>query len=186
MKNNFSNLDWKKGDGLLPVIIQNVSTRQVLMLGYMNEESFQKTQDTRKVWFFGRSKNRLWMKGEESGNELKVEEIFVDCDNDTLLIKVRPSGATCHTGAISCFSNEKESDEMSELYETIQRRKETMPKDSYTASLFAEGLEKICAKVEEESEEVIWAAKTETRLRLIEESVDVLYHLFLLLVEKEI
>lgn len=175
-----------KTNPLIPAIIQNANTRQVLMLGYMNEESLLKTRKTKKVWFYSRSKKRLWKKGEESGNELLVQEILPDCDQDALLIKVIPKGPTCHTGDVSCFSPEKEQSPIEELFETIQERKNTMPKNSYTASLFREGLEKICAKVEEESEEVIRAAKSETKKRLIEESVDVMYHLFVLLAEKEV
>lgn len=186
MKPNTTQIDWKKMKNLIPAIVQNAKTKQVLMLGYMNEEAFIKTQKTGKVWFSSRSKKRLWKKGEVSGNELLIQEILPDCDGDALLIKVVSKGPTCHTGDVSCFSAQKEQNCVEELFETIQERKKTLPNNSYTASLFREGLDKICVKVEEESEEVIRAAKKETKQRLIEETVDVLYHLLILLVQKEI
>jgi|CXWL01.1.fsa_nt_gi phosphoribosyl-ATP pyrophosphohydrolase/phosphoribosyl-AMP cyclohydrolase len=184
MNNTFTNLDWSKGDGLLPAIIQDAHTRQVLMLGYMSEESLAKTQESGKVWFFSRSKQRLWMKGEQSGHILEVKNIYHDCDLDSLLITAIPQGSTCHTGAVSCFQNDQEKDELSTLFQTLRERKVAMPKGSYTASLFEAGLDAICDKVSEESEEVIRAAKSETRQRLIEEGVDVLYHLFVLMVHQ--
>lgn len=201
---------------LIPAIIQNKNTLEVRMLGYMNREALAKTRKTQKVWFYSRSKKRLWMKGEESGNILRIEnpkkDILFDCDRDTILIKALPVGPTCHTGAISCFDCKKLQDPtcksvlentfqpekitknnklknenaFEQLFAIIEKRKKEMPKNSYTASLFREGLGKICDKIEEESDEVIRAAKRETKKRLIEESVDLIYHLATLLAQKGI
>lgn len=171
---------------LIPAIIQDSKTSKVLMLGYMNEEALQKTRKTKTVWFYSRSKRRLWKKGEMSGNVLNVSEILTDCDQDALLIKVRPKGPTCHTGSDTCFKEQNRGDAITELFSVIEDRKKTMPKGSYTALLFKQGLSKICAKIAEESEEVIRAAKRESRKRLIEESVDLMYHLFVLLTKKRI
>jgi len=179
-------INWGKGGGLVPAIIQDADTRAVLMAGYMNEESLAKTIDTGKVWFYSRTKKRLWMKGEESGNVLNVVEIKTDCDDDALLIKARPSGPTCHTGDYSCFKETAVGGELSALFNTIQERKETMPEGSYTASLFKAGLDKMSLKVSEEAMEVVHAAQKQTRERLVEESADLLYHLFVLLAEKKI
>ena len=188
MKNIIKKIDWKKNGGLVPAIIQDASNNAILMLGYMNRQSLQNTLKTGKVWFYSRSKKRLWMKGETSKNFLAVQEIRPDCDNDTLLIKVRPAGPTCHQGEYSCFGEENRdgSGELLGLFDTIQDRKEKMPKGSYTASLFRAGLEKISLKVAEESLEVIQAANKQTKKRLIEETVDLFYHMFVLLAEKKI
>lgn len=178
MKNNLK--------GLVPAIIQNATTGQVLMLGYMNQIALKKTLKERRVWFYSRSKRRLWMKGEVSKNILNFVSAKWDCDSDALLIKVIPAGPTCHTNAISCFSKKQESFDcaFAELFETILDRKRKKPAGSYTAYLFKKGLSKICAKVAEESKEVIKAAKKETKKRLIEESVDLFYHTFVLLAQK--
>jgi phosphoribosyl-ATP pyrophosphohydrolase/phosphoribosyl-AMP cyclohydrolase len=181
-----SQLDWKKGNGLIPAIIQDGETGLVLMLGYMNEEALERTIESRKVWFYSRSKRRLWMKGETSGNTLELVDMRADCDHDTLLIKALPKGPTCHTGSVSCFGGTDTQEIFSELYTVLQDRKQTMPDGSYTTALLKEGLRKICAKVDEESGEVIHAAKHESKKRMIEESVDLLYHLFVLLVHKEV
>jgi phosphoribosyl-ATP pyrophosphohydrolase/phosphoribosyl-AMP cyclohydrolase len=186
MNTNISQLDWKKTNGLVPAIIQDAKSRQVLMLGYMNEESFKKTQEQGEVWFWSRSKKRLWMKGEESGNILSVQSILKDCDSDSLLISVSPSGPTCHNGSISCFTSQEEKNAISDLFEVIQERKKSMPENSYTASLFSTGLDLICEKIEEEAEEICRAAKSESKQRVVEEAVDVLYHLFVLLVGQEV
>ncbi len=187
MKASLSKVDWKKGDGLIPAIIQDSKTGLVLMLGFMNKEALQKTLKTKKVWFYSRTRKRLWMKGETSKNILKLVDVKLDCDQDTLLIKAEPTGPTCHTGNWTCFDEEPEGQGiLTELFALIESRKKKMPKDSYTTHLFSRGLKKICAKVEEESGEVIQAATQETKKRLIEESVDLLYHLFVLLVEKKI
>ena len=181
-----SQLDWKKGNGLIPAIIQHAETGLVLMLGYMNEQALERTIESQKVWFYSRSKRRLWMKGETSGNTLELVDMRADCDHDTLLIKALPKGPTCHTGSVSCFGGTDIQEIFSELYTVLQDRKQTMPDGSYTTALLKEGLRKICAKVDEESGEVIHAAKHESKKRMIEESVDLLYHLFVLLVHKEV
>jgi phosphoribosyl-AMP cyclohydrolase / phosphoribosyl-ATP pyrophosphohydrolase len=180
-------LNFEKLDGLIPAIVQDSSTMQVLMLGFMNEEAYQKTIKSRKVTFYSRTKKRLWQKGETSGNYLKAIELKKDCDSDSLLILAEPKGPTCHTGSYSCFG--KKEDNMTflnELFALIKDRKEKRPKRSYTTSLFEKGLDEIVKKVAEESVEVIVAAKSETKIRLIEESGDLLYHLLVLLVEKEV
>ncbi|MFA7686188.1 MAG: bifunctional phosphoribosyl-AMP cyclohydrolase/phosphoribosyl-ATP diphosphatase HisIE [Candidatus Gracilibacteria bacterium] len=180
-------LNFKKLNGLVPAIIQDSCTQQVLMLGFMNEEAYKKTLKSRRVTFWSRTKKRLWQKGETSGNFLEVVKIKVDCDNDTLLILAKPNGPTCHTGKYSCFGD-KENNTMflNELFELIKDRKQNMPVDSYTTFLFNRGLNGIIKKVGEESLEVIIAAKSETKKRLIEESGDLLYHLLVLLAEKEV
>jgi len=181
-----NNLNFKKQNGLIPAIIQDAETQQVLMLGYMNEGSLKKTINTKKVWLFSRSKNRLWMKGEESGNILNIISIASDCDNDTLLIQAKPDGPTCHTNKTSCFGNQNSINVLLELFQVIKKCKSRMPKNSYTTSLFEGGVDKICDKVEEESLEVIQAATKETKQRLIEESCDLIYHLLVLLANQNI
>lgn len=180
-------LNFKKMDGLVPAIIQDSSTMQVLMLGFMNEEAYKKTVKTGLVTFWSRSRKKLWQKGEGSGNCLEVISIKKDCDNDTLLILAKPNGPTCHKGRYSCFGREERNIYfLEELFNLIKDRKEKRPKKSYTASLFSKGLNEILKKVGEESIETIIAAKSETKRRLIEESSDLLYHLLVLLAEKEI
>jgi len=186
MKNIDSEINWQKIDGLIPAIIQNDKTNQVLMLGYMNQESLKKTIETRKAWFYSRTKKRLWMKGEESGNCLNLIDIKLDCDQDALLILANSEGPTCHTNQISCFDQVNRENVLLNLYNLIANRKKNLPQNSYTTSLFNEGLNKICDKVEEEAEEVIRAAKQESKKRVVEESADVLYHLFVLMAEKNI
>ncbi len=175
---------------LIPAIIQDIQTLEVLMLGYMDKEALERTKKSKKVWFYSRSKKRLWMKGETSGNILKVKKIFLDCDQDTLLILVEPKGAACHRNTQTCFSRRKKSvlstHLLEKLYRLIAERKNKRPKKSYTSKLFDAGLQKICDKVEEESIEVIHSAKSESHKRLIEESVDLIYHLFVLLNEKSV
>lgn len=184
MKRDLSKLDFSKFNGLVPAVVQDAETLQVLMLGFMNKKALEKTLMDRKVTFFSRSKNRLWQKGETSGNFLKVIEIKTDCDNDSLLILAKPEGPTCHTGNQSCF--EKPPFDLMQLFQLIKERKKTMPENSYTSSLFRAGFDKIIAKIEEESEEVVRAAKSEGKQRLIEESCDLLYHLFVLLNNEDI
>jgi len=180
-------LNFKKLSGLVPAIIQDNLTNQVLMLGFMNEEAYKKTLESGKVTFWSRTRNCLWQKGETSGNYLEVVKIKPDCDNDTLLILANPKGPTCHTGKYSCFGD-KENNLffLNELAELIKDRKKNRPKNSYTTSLFDKGLDEIVKKVGEESIEVIIAAKSETKQRLIEESGDLLYHLMALWAEKEV
>ncbi len=184
MKNLIRTIDWNKGNGLTPAVVQDADTGTVLMLGYMNRESLAKTIETKKVWFYSRSKKRLWMKGETSGNYLNLFKIAVDCDGDVLLIQVKPKGPTCHTGQTSCFGFEQMN--VNRLFAIIEKRKAYPYKGSYTASLLQAGVFKICSKVAEESGEVIKAATRESKKRLIEEGADLLYYLMVLLVSKDV
>ena len=184
MKSLTNKIAWKKVSGLVPAIIQDGSNGLVLMLGYMNNEALEKTESSGFVWFYSRTKERLWMKGEESGNTLKVKDILLDCDQDALLVKATPSGPTCHTGKDTCFDETADTESLQKLFATIASRKKNLPAGSYTASLFKAGLDKIALKVAEESLEVVHAAQKETEQRLTEESVDLIYHLFVLLAEK--
>lgn len=179
-------LDFGKMNGLVPAIIQDNYTQKVLMLGFMNEEAYNKTVETGKVTFFSRTKNRLWTKGEESGNFLHVISIAADCDNDTLLIKVHPAGPVCHTGADTCWGEKNEQDIMflKELQDFIDKRHEEMPEKSYTTSLFKSGVNKMAQKVGEEAVETIIEACNGTDERLIYEGADLLYHLIVLLTSK--
>lgn len=181
-------LDFTKlGNGLIPAIIQDNTTNVVLMLGFMNEEAVAKTEETGKVTFFSRTKNRLWTKGEESGNFLNVVSIAADCDNDTLLIKVNPVGPTCHTGDDTCWGEEnKESDLafLEYLQDFIDQRKQEMPEGSYTTSLFQKGTRKITQKVGEEAVETIIGAMANDDENFLYEGADLLYHLIVLLTHK--
>lgn len=179
-------LDFKKGDGLIPAIIQDDKTNKVLMMGYMNEEAYNKTVEDDLVTFYSRSKQRLWTKGEESGNFLKVIEILADCDNDTLLIKVKPKGPVCHTGSDTCWKEKNKEDIMfiKQLQDLIDKRKKKMPEGSYTTKLFERGVNKICQKVGEEAAETIIDALNGTDEGFILESADLMYHLIVLLTYK--
>ena len=177
----------KNNDGLIPAIIQDNETRTVLMLGYMTEEAYKKTLETKKVTFYSRSKNRLWTKGEESGNFLNLVEIKIDCDNDTLLVKVNPVGPTCHTGSDNCWqeTNSQEYGFISKLEQTIKERKENATSDkSYVASLFEKGINKIAQKVGEEAIEVVIEAKDNNDYLFLSESADLLFHYLILLQAK--
>lgn len=172
---------------LIPAVVQDADTLEVLMVGFMNDAALKATVDSGKVTFWSRSKGRLWMKGETSGHVLNVVEIKEDCDRDTLLIMARPMGPTCHTGTRSCFGDGRGGiGFMKTLENLIRSRQSKRSKDSYTSSLFDEGLDKIADKVREESDEVIVAAKQETRERLIEESADLIFHWMVLLAFKKI
>ena len=179
-------LEFGEMNGLVPAISQDNYTQKVLMLGFMNEEAYNKTVETGKVTFFSRTKNRLWTKGEESGNFLHVVSIAADCDNDTLLIKVNPAGPVCHTGADTCWGEKNEQDIMflKELQDFIDKRHEEMPEKSYTTSLFKSGVNKMAQKVGEEAVETIIEACNGTDERLIYEGADLLYHLIVLLTSK--
>ncbi|EFK59404.1 bifunctional phosphoribosyl-AMP cyclohydrolase/phosphoribosyl-ATP diphosphatase HisIE [Sphingobacterium spiritivorum] len=177
-------LDFSKSDGLVPVIVQDTQTLEVLMLGYMNEEAWQKTQAERKVTFFSRSKNRLWTKGEESGNFLHVISYHIDCDQDTLLIKARPDGPTCHTGSRSCFKTQYDQNFLFELERIVNNRFEDPSDESYVNRLRSRGINKIAQKVGEEAVETVIAALTETDKEFIDETSDLLFHLIVLLREK--
>ncbi|KQC29152.1 bifunctional phosphoribosyl-AMP cyclohydrolase/phosphoribosyl-ATP diphosphatase HisIE [Flagellimonas eckloniae] len=177
----------KNTDGLVPAIIQDATTKNVLMLGYMNQEALDATQKTKKVTFFSRSKNRLWTKGEESGNFLHLVTIKNDCDNDALLITVNPEGPTCHTGTDTCWSEENVQDYgfLSTLEDIITSRKEDVENpDSYVASLFKKGINKIAQKVGEEAVETVIEAKDNNDDLFLNESADLLFHYLILLQAK--
>ena len=182
MNPNFS----KSQNGLLPAIIQDSITKTVLMLGYMNKEAFQKTKETEQVTFYSRSKKRIWVKGEESGNFLKLVKIKVDCDQDAILITANPQGPTCHTGTDSCWgeTNQSHYGFLTELEEIITERKKTNDDNSYVASLFREGINKIAQKVGEEAVETVIEAKDENSELFLNESADLLFHFLILLKEK--
>lgn len=179
-------LDFEKMNGLIPAIIQDNYTQKVLMLGFMNKEAYEKTMETGKVTFFSRTKNRLWTKGEESGNFLHVVSVKADCDNDTLLIMAHPEGPVCHKGTDTCWGDKNEQDIMflKELQDFIDRRRQEMPEKSYTTSLFNSGVNKMAQKVGEEAVETILEACNGTDERLIYEGADLLYHLIVLLTYK--
>ena len=174
-------------DNLIPAIIQDATTKNVLMLGYMNEEAFNITQQIKKVTFYSRSKQRLWTKGEESGNFLHLVDIKLDCDEDTLLIQVHPEGPTCHKGSDTCWDENNTSNFgfISKLEETIEeRRTNSKPEDSYVASLFAKGINKLAQKVGEEAVEVVIEAKDNNDELFLDESADLLFHYLMLLQAK--
>jgi len=180
-------IDFDKGNGLVPAIIQDSITGKVLMLGFMNEEAFQKTQIENRVTFFSRTKNRLWTKGEESGSFLNVVSMHIDCDNDTLLIKVNPVGPVCHTGADTCWNEKNEKDELSfllELEQTIAYRKNSPAQNSYTSSLFSKGINKIAQKVGEEATELVIESKDDNADLFLNEGADLLFHYLILLQAK--
>jgi phosphoribosyl-ATP pyrophosphohydrolase/phosphoribosyl-AMP cyclohydrolase len=184
---DINKLDFSKLNGLVPAIIVDRNTSQVLMLGFMNKESLIKTIDSKRVTFFSRSQNKLWTKGETSGNYLELISLTTDCDSDTLLVEVYPTGNTCHTGAYSCFNLKKENTHfLSMLFELIKKRKNEMPENSYSSSLFKDGADRIIQKVGEECIETIIAAKNRDKEELINETADLLYHLFVMLVEQNI
>lgn len=178
-------LDFEKSDGLIPVIIQDATTRQVLMLGYMNQEAFEKTTREGVVTFFSRSKNRLWTKGETSGHFLHVIDWKVDCDQDTLLFRVRPQGPVCHTGSDTCF-NESNHDThfLHYLEQVIQQRRDQPAESSYTASLFRKGINKIAQKVGEEAVELVIEAKDNDETLFLNEAADLMFHYLVLLSAK--
>lgn len=175
----------KSNDGLVPVIIQNYLNSQVLMLGYMDQEAFNKTQEIGKVTFFSRSKNRLWTKGEESGNFLEVKSIAIDCDNDTILIKAKPLGPTCHTGSRTCFKEVSNRGFIYELEKTINDRIDLAEdKDSYTYKLYNKGINKVAQKLGEEAIEVVIEAKDNNADLFLGEAADLMYHYLILLKAK--
>ena len=180
-------IDFEKNNGLVPAIIQDAETQNVLMLGYMNEEAYEKTINTKKVTFWSRSRKCLWTKGETSGNFLNLISIQNDCDNDTLLIKVHPDGPTCHKCTDTCWGEENKKNPLaflSELQDFIEKRHEEMPEGSYTTSLFNDGLNRMAQKVGEEALEMVIEATNGTNDRLIYECSDMFYHLIVLLTSK--
>ena len=179
------NIDFNKDpNGLVPVVIQNNNTLQVLMLGYMDEAAFLKTQKEERVTFYSRSKNRLWTKGEESENYLTVKDIQIDCDNDTILIKATPSGPTCHTGSTSCFKEETPKGFIYELEATISQRIDDNDENSYTNQLYRRGINKVAQKVGEEAVELVIEAKDNDANLFKNEAADLMYHYILLLKAK--
>ncbi len=178
--------DFDKMNGLVPAIIQDHLTSKVLMLGFMNREAYRLTLETRKVTFFSRTKQRLWTKGEESGNFLHVVSILTDCDNDSLLIKAKPDGPVCHTGADTCWGEKNKEDILflKYLQDFIQKRHEELPENSYTTSLFQSGINRMAQKVGEEAVETVIEATNGTDERLIYEAADLVYHLIVLLTSK--
>lgn len=188
---NFDDLDFDKGNGLLPAIVQDAGNGQVLMLGYMNRAALLQTLEKERVTFYSRSRQQLWTKGETSGNTLRLVDLQPDCDNDTLLILAEPSGPVCHTGEDSCFFEKEflpsgELDFLDDLEKLIQSRKKELPEDSYTTSLFEKGLDRIAQKVGEEAVETLIEAKNSDREKLKGEAADLVFHLMVLLAEKEI
>lgn len=189
---NINDLDFKKGNGLIPAIVQDAETYQVLMLGYMNKEALKQTLREDQITFYSRSKQRLWTKGETSGNTLALVDIQADCDNDTLLILADPAGPTCHTGETSCFYEKQfkpkktKLDFLNDLEALIIRRKAEMPEDSYTSYLFDKGIDKIAQKVGEEAVETVIESKNDKKKKLTGEAADLIFHLMVLLVEKGI
>lgn len=181
------NIDFEKMGGLVPVIVQDSDTMKVLMLGFMNEEAYNKTVATKKVTFYSRSRKCLWTKGESSGNFLNVVSIKNDCDNDTLLIEAKPEGPVCHTGTDTCWGEENKANPLmflSSLQDFIEKRHEEMPEGSYTTSLFKDGLNRIAQKVGEEALETVIEAVNGTDDRLVYEASDMFYHLIVLLTAK--
>ncbi|MEI8632869.1 bifunctional phosphoribosyl-AMP cyclohydrolase/phosphoribosyl-ATP diphosphatase HisIE [Vibrio sp. PP-XX7] len=178
-------IDWTKVDGLVPAIVQDFSSSQVLMMGYMNQEALSKTMDTGQVTFYSRTKQRLWTKGETSGHVLQLKNVALDCDQDTLLLKVNPVGPTCHTGTTTCWDADQQEETqmvwLHQLEQLLAERKHADPESSYTASLYARGTKRISQKVGEEGVEVALAATSGDKDELICESADLVYHLLVLL-----
>ena len=181
-------IDFEKyADGLVPAIVQDVDTRTVLMLGFMNAEALELTQTTGKVTFYSRSRNSIWVKGETSGNFLFVNDILTDCDNDTILIKAKPAGPTCHTGTDTCFNEtNQEQGFLFRLETLIKQRKSSPDENSYTSELFRSGLNRIVQKVGEEAVELVIEAKDADDERFKAEAADLLYHLLVLFAEKKV
>ena len=181
-------IDFTKSNGLVPAIIQDIETKKVLMLAYMNEEAYSKTLETKRVTFFSRSKNRLWTKGEESGNFLNLVDIKVDCDNDTLLVMVKPEGPACHTGSGTCWNEDNTASYgfLTELENIISDRKDNPSDKSYTTSLFNKGINKIAQKVGEEAVELVIEAKDDNKDLFVNEAADLIFHFLVLLKAKDI
>jgi len=177
-------LNFDKQNGLLPCIIQDATTNKVLMLGFMNKEAYEKTLQEKRVTFYSRTKERLWTKGETSGNYLEVVEITEDCDQDTLLIKVNPTGPVCHTGADTCFNESNTEWTLTQLEKLIQQRKANPKEGSYTTSLFQSGINKVAQKVGEEAVELIIEAKDHDQSKFLNEAADLMYHFLVLLAAK--
>jgi len=177
-------IDFTKGNGLVPAVIQDSKSLTVLMVGYMNEEAFQKTEREKKVTFYSRSRNTLWTKGETSGNFLHVMEILTDCDNDSILIKVEPDGPVCHEGTYSCFDDQGQAGFLYLLEKVISGRIKNKSEGSYTYKLFTEGINRMAQKVGEEAVELVIASKDDDMVRFTDEAADLLYHFLILLQAK--
>jgi len=185
-KEQINTINFQKSDGLIPVIVQDDSTNKVLMLGYMNEEALQKTMEESRITFFSRSKQRLWTKGETSGNFLNLVDLLYDCDQDCLLAKAQPIGPTCHTGSDTCFDEKNEEDHfLHHLERVIQDRKNNPSEKSYTASLFQKGINKVAQKVGEEAVELVIEAKDDNEELFLGEAADLMYHYLVLLTAKD-
>ncbi len=180
------NINFNKADGLVPVIVQDAVSMQVLMLGYMNEEAFDKTKEEGKVIFYSRSKQRLWMKGETSGNFLFVKDMKIDCDNDTILILANPVGPVCHTGTQTCFGEVNSKGFLYKLEETIHKRIDENDETSYTNKLFKRGINKVAQKVGEEAVELVIEAKDNDENLFLNEAADLMYHFLILLKAKNV
>lgn len=178
-------IDFSKYDGLIPCVVQDAKTLRVLMVGFMNEEAYEKTQQENKVTFFSRTKQRLWTKGETSGNFLEVVDVKIDCDNDTLLIKSNPTGPVCHTGADTCFNEENDRWDLGSLEAIISDRKDNPQSGSYTTTLFEAGINKIAQKVGEEAVELIIESKDMNKSLFLNEAADLMYHYLVLLKAKD-
>ena len=181
------NLDFEKSGGLITAVVQDAATEKILMVGYMNPEALQKTMESKLVTFYSRTRQKLWTKGEESGNHLVLVDILPDCDNDTILVKATPRGVVCHTGADTCFGecNKRSGVHfLKYLQDLIDKRRETMPEGSYTTKLFSKGINKIAQKVGEEAVELIIEAKDQNDALFLNEAADLVYHLIVLLSAK--
>jgi len=181
---NTFNIDFSKSNDLVPCVVQDAKTLVVLMLGFMNEEAYKKTIQEKRVTFFSRSKQRLWTKGETSGNYLELVDMLLDCDADTLLVKVNPVGPVCHTGADTCFSEKNDHWDLLSLEQIIKDRKRNPAKGSYTTSLFESGINKVAQKVGEEAIELVIEAKDENKELFLNEGADLMYHYLVLLTAK--
>jgi phosphoribosyl-ATP pyrophosphohydrolase/phosphoribosyl-AMP cyclohydrolase len=184
MAMNDAKINFSKLNGLVPCVVQDALTLRVLMLGFMNEEAYEKTIKEKKVTFYSRSKQRLWTKGETSGNSLELVSLTIDCDQDTLLLKVKPHGPTCHTGADTCFNEKNESWDLQTLENIVRDRKANPVKGSYTTSLLESGINKVAQKVGEEAVELIIEAKDNNKELFLNESADLMYHYLVLLAAK--
>jgi len=182
-----ASIDFSKLNGLVPCVVQDASTQRVLMLGFMNNEAYQKTIQEKRLTFYSRSKQRLWTKGETSGNHLELVEMLIDCDNDTLLVKVNPVGAVCHTGADTCFSELNQSNwSLHSLERIIQDRKQNPIEESYTNKLLQSGINKVAQKVGEEAVELVIESKDNNKDLFLNEAADLMYHYLVLLAAKEV
>lgn len=179
------NINFSKLNGLVPCVVQDAKTSKVLMLGFMNEEAYQKTMREKRLTFYSRSKQRLWTKGETSGNFLELVDTLIDCDNDTLLFKVKPKGPACHTGADTCFNEKNDNWDLASLEAVIKNRKTNPKAGSYTNSLLDSGINRVAQKVGEEAVEIVIEAKDNNKEKFLGEAADLMYHYLVLLTAKD-